>query len=64
MLPILSTIQSKYQYLTIDSICIFDTAVAEKRSRKIPENIFMSVELVFKDNRDREGHAFISKAEE
>ena len=55
---ILSVILSKY--LTIDNVCVLDTAVCEMRSREILVNLFLSAEVVFEDNRDRDGHDFLS----
>ena len=59
---ILSAILSKY--LTIDNVCVLDTAVSEKRSRQILVNLFLSAEVVFEDNRDRDGRDFLSWSKE
>jgi hypothetical protein len=59
---ILSVILSKY--LTIDTVCVFDTAVSEKRSRQILLNLLLSAEVVFEDTRDRDGRDFLSWSKE
>ena len=43
---------------------MFDTAVSEKRSRQILANLLLSAEVVFEDNRYRDGRDFLSWSKE
>ena len=59
------------EWLTVDSICVFDTAVAEVESRKfLLESLFPCAEFILEDNsigrngleewkNQRDGHSFL-----
>ena len=42
------------------AVAVFDTTVAGKHCRQILLNLFLSVEVVFENNKDRDGRDFIT----
>jgi hypothetical protein len=55
---VLCTILS--EFLTIDSFCVFESAVSEAVSRQLLENLMTSAEFGFEDNRSGDGHDVIT----